>query len=402
MHILIIPSYPYQTEYMPLAGIFQKHQAECLAAAGHSVGVLSAGLLPFASVVKRNLYASAVISDEAGITVARRHGKALLPQRLLSPGMLAGAIVKEGLEAFGAYVKRNGMPDVAHAHDCLYAGVLAKALKEKHGLPYVVTEHSSAHLRNLLDARQEAYVREALAGASGLTAVSSASARLLEKKYGGLAAAKNVPIIYNLLEASFEDAGLPPAPPQNGFTFLNVANLYGVKNHRNLISAFAQVLKRHPDARLHIGGAGPMRTELESQIAAAGLEGSVRLLGYLRRPQVMEEMAACGAFALSSDVETFGVVLIEAMAMGKPVVSTACGGPEDIVDSASGLLVPTGDADALAGAMLKVMDNQDSFNAQSIREHCIERFGREAFRARLEEVYQKAAPTLGRLRRRRE
>ncbi len=390
MHILILPSYLYQTEHMPLAGIFQKHQANCLIAAGFQVGVLSAGLLPFKSILRANLCRNTTCDEESGVCVVRRYRKALMPQRFISADYQADKMRSLGLAAFDRYVAEYGMPDIAHAHDCLYAGVLAQALKERYGLPYMITEHSSAHGRNLYTEAQEAYIRLALKDAAVITTVGSSTAAILQGKYGAaIPAANHISVIYNLLESSFEDAELPtPAKNEECFTFLNVANLIELKKHKNLIAAFRQVLDRHPNARLRIGGSGPMREELDRAISEAGLAGKANLLGYLTRPEVIREMSACGAFVLSSDIETFGVVLIEAMALGKPVISTRCGGPEDIVDDLCGYLVPVGDVDAMARAMEAMLQNINRFDPATIREHCVERYGREAFLQRLEGIYR--------------
>lgn len=392
MHILIIPSYLYRTEHFALGGVFQYHQANALITAGHRVGVLSAGLLPFKSVLKANHYAKVAAANEEGVAIVRRYDKALLPQRFISPAHQAKTMMRLGVAAFEQYVAQNGMPDIAHAHDCLYAGVLASELKKRFGLPYVVTEHSSAHGRNILNADHEKYIKTALTDADALTAVGSSTRDILQRKYKDFPVAAGITVIYNLLESTFEDIRLSDLAPRKagsgGFTFINVANLIELKKHKNLIAAFARVLKTHPDARLHIGGAGPMREELDRTIAALDACGSINMLGYLKRPELIAQIAASDVFVLSSDIETFGVVLIEAMALGKPVISTASGGPQDIVDDACGYLVPVGSVDALAATMLKMMENIDSFNPDEIRRHCVERFGREAFITRLVGVYQ--------------
>lgn len=391
MHILIIPSLLYQTEYMPLSGIFQKHQADCLAGAGHQVGVLSAGLLPFKCVFMKNRYSKPVPASEGGISVVRRYGKAYLPQRYLKPALLMGAMVQHGMEAFGRYVELNGRPDVLHAHDCLYGGVLALRLKEKYGVPYVLTEHSTGHLRGIYTPEQDSIIRSVLAGADAVSTVGSGTLRVFREKFADAAPVRNATLLYNLLDKSFEESAIPSVEKEPGkFVFLNVANLVEQKSQLNLIRAVPKVLERHRHAVLRIGGAGPMKPQLEQAITELNLGEKVSLLGLLNRGQVMHEMASCDAFVLSSRVETFGVVLIEAMAMGKPVVSTICGGPEDFVDGQSGYLMPANDVDALADAMVKMAENAGSFEPDAVRRHCIERFGREAFLKRLEGIYRQA------------
>lgn len=118
-------------------------------------------------------------------------------------------------------------------------------------------------------------------------------------------------------------------------------------------------LREHLPASLWIIGEGPDRADLERQIAAAGLEGRVSLLGYRDNP--WNAMAAADVFALSSNWEGYGLVLDEAMACRIPIVSTDCphGTSETIEEGKCGLLVPTGDAWALAAGLRKVLEDRD-------------------------------------------
>ena len=90
----------------------------------------------------------------------------------------------------------------------------------------------------------------------------------------------------------------------------------------------------------------------------------------------------------SSDFETFGITLIEAMACGKPVVATRSGGPEFFVDDKNGLLVPTGDRDALALALTRIRETHSSYDPESISKRCASRFGHDAILTRIERIYE--------------
>ena len=115
----------------------------------------------------------------------------------------------------------------------------------------------------------------------------------------------------------------------------------------------------------------------------------MRFLGLLDRDKVRETMWKANAFVLPSYFETFGVVLIEAMATGLPVISTKCGGPEDFITSDVGYLVSPGDIEGLAKAMINLLDNYSSFDSIEISKIIRNKFSYEAVASSLSNIYNK-------------
>lgn len=99
-------------------------------------------------------------------------------------------------------------------------------------------------------------------------------------------------------------------------------------------------------------------------------------------------MQACDVFVLPSLVETFGVVVIEDMACGKPVVATRCGGPENILLSEHGILVPPGDPGALASTMAHIIGRLADYDPTAIRGYALTNFGSESFSDNLIGIYR--------------
>jgi glycosyltransferase involved in cell wall biosynthesis len=126
-----------------------------------------------------------------------------------------------------------------------------------------------------------------------------------------------------------------------------------------LIAAFALVAQRRPDWRLRIYGSGPERPRLQAQIEALAVGDHVTLEG--RTQHLAEAMADASLFALSSRFEGFGMVILEAMSKGLPVVSFDCPhGPGDIIgDREDGLLVAPEDVDAFAAGLLELIDDPE-------------------------------------------
>ncbi|MBW4417627.1 MAG: glycosyltransferase [Myxacorys californica WJT36-NPBG1] len=158
------------------------------------------------------------------------------------------------------------------------------------------------------------------------------------------------------------DDGQPPV-------ILGVGRLYPQKDFSTLIRAFAQVRRIRP-ARLMILGDGPERDRLQNLIAELGLTDDVVLPGFVQNPYAY--MANSAAFVLSSAWEGLGNVLIEAMAIGTPVISTNCeSGPAEILANGRyGSLVPVGDSDAIAEAIVEVLSNP----IQNIDPHWLTQF----------------------------
>jgi glycosyltransferase involved in cell wall biosynthesis len=168
---------------------------------------------------------------------------------------------------------------------------------------------------------------------------------------------------------------------------LSAGSLDENKGHSDLLYAFARSFKQKNNVQLIIVGEGPLGQKLKSLSHELGINQQVTFLGKIDHEGMLAEMSACDALVLSSRYETFGVVVIEALACGKPVVATRCGGPEWIVHEGNGLLVPVRDIAALGHAMLAIKNSAHRFDSRQIRQDCIARFGEKTVIRLLSEVY---------------
>ncbi|MFX0197459.1 MAG: glycosyltransferase [Candidatus Hodarchaeota archaeon] len=147
---------------------------------------------------------------------------------------------------------------------------------------------------------------------------------------------------------------------------ITVARLVPVKGIDVLMRAAFRVLKRYPQTKFTIVGDGPLRKELELQIGKMDLNGSVVLAG--ERHDIVGLLRASDLFVLPSLSEGVPVSVLEAMSAGLPVVATEVGGnPDIIVNYETGILVPSGDADALADAICMLLGDPARFEAMGRR-----------------------------------
>lgn len=250
------------------------------------------------------------------------------------------------------------------AHQSLLA-LWARALGQKKRTKIVISEHNMLSMAAASPALKwrmvPLFARKFYAWADGIVAVSKGVA-------DDLAQIANLPrdriqVIYNpiltpgIYDRAAEQLNHPWFAPNQPPVILGAGRLETHKDFPMLIRAFALVRKTMP-ARLMIIGWGPDQPQLEALVQELGLVEDVEFPGYQKNPY--QYMARSTVFVLSSITEGLGNVLVEAIALGTPVVSTDCmSGPSEILDNGRyGLLVPVGDERALAEAILAVLTQQ--------------------------------------------
>ncbi|MCW8905859.1 MAG: glycosyltransferase [Sedimenticola sp.] len=365
-----------------------QHQAHALRSAGLKVGIISAGLIPWNRLLSKFPYKKHEVDRE--VTVYRYFVKKIIPGRYLVRFGF-GRLIAEHEKLFLKYVRHNGVPDLIHAHNSLYAGVVARHLKSKFKIPFVVTEHGSEYGRNLLNKSQHKDSRQVLVDADCRVVVSNAQKTWVHNLLG---LEENIfHVIPNLVEPSFElqrNLARPSRSKHDEFVFLSIGCLDKNKNHSGMLDSFSSSFRDISNVKLRVVGDGRLKSNLVSKAERLGISKQVSFLGELGRIDVRRELINCCALVHSSRFETFGVVLIEALAFGKPVISTSCGGPQDIiVNKKNGLLVPVDNNEQLSLAMNEMVSTYDKYNPETIRNDCNRRFGSKVIVRELIDCYQK-------------
>jgi teichuronic acid biosynthesis glycosyltransferase TuaC len=382
-HLVAIPSW-YKSGRGSGGGYF-RDQALALQRAGWRVAMLAPDIYTPRDLRRRQAPAvrgRTFSSDDDGLPTWRRN--ALVPVPRL-PYRNAAVFALCGLRLFGEYRAANGAPDLVQAHGALNAGVAALAIRRRYGVPFILTEHSTAFAQGGLRWWERDLVRRVIAGAERCLAVSPQLARLLEAQYPGSTWSYLPNPLGDVFTADTAGVAMPrnPAAP---FAFVCVARLSPEKGHARLIEAFAEAFHGDPNTRLRLVGEGPIREGLERLCIARDIVGQVDFLGLLPAAGVRDQLLAADAFVLASDVETFGVVVIEALACGRPVVVTASGGPDHLVTAANGLLLPAGDPSALREALRDMRRRAAAYDRAAIRAEALRLYGPEAFARRFAEA----------------
>lgn len=361
-----IPSAQY-----PLNGIFEFDQAKALAKIGVEVAFIAIDFRALSYKRKFGLFQyerDGVHVFELSLPIGvYRRALPVLQRLLLIP-------VRNMLKSFGK-------PDIVHAHFYSIAAI-ASILKRKFCIPFVVTEHSSKLNRNLLEiSRLDARIAaNAYQKADRVVVVSKALAANLKRNFG-----VEGQIIPNIVDVS--DFQYVERQKKDGFKFISVGNLIKIKGFDLLIRAFAEAFKDDKTVKLSIVGDGPERKALQDAVNQYGIGDQITFLRTIGREKVKQIYYDSDAFVLSSRSETFGVVFIEAMATGLPVIATRCGGPESFVDENNGMLVKVNDVDELADAMRKIRANYKNYNPMQISEKCREKFAPDVVAEKIISVY---------------
>jgi glycosyltransferase involved in cell wall biosynthesis len=196
---------------------------------------------------------------------------------------------------------------------------------------------------------------------------------------------------FEIVHYGIEPDGVPRAYAADVPRLLCVGRLIPIKGHIVLLRAFAQARRQVSSLRLDIAGRGPLEPALRALTKELGIEDAVRFLGYVAPIQRAIEDAA--AVVVPSMGEGFGMVALEAMERARPVVAAEIGGLGELVeDGVTGYLVPPGEAEPLADAIVAVASNLPRAAAmgEAGRRRALEEFLQDRCTDRTEALYQQA------------
>ena len=317
-----------------------------------------------------------------GLTVAHP-SYAVLPRRLLYLSV-APSIAAASAETFGHTVEAVRAAFV-HAHGIYPSGAAARRLCARAQLPLVVSVHGSDLYTNTVKPRWTAEVRRTLDAASAIVCVSSSLARDVVGLTG--VDASKVVVVPNTYDTKLFRACA--RRPSETLRLVSVGRLVPEKGFDVLLDAVHALVAGGVRVIVTLVGSGREEAALRQQVARLGLEQHVRLAGTLSGSGLVEALCNADLFVSSSRREGFGVAILEALATGLPVVATDSGGPADLIGSDDGVLVPVGDALALAEGIRRTAERLSAYDTEGIARRARNRFGPDIVGAELVRVYQR-------------
>ncbi len=284
--------------------------------------------------------------------------------------------------------------DVVFAH--CFSGdqaIYAAFIKDQIGIPFVIREHRSLYqeTRNGIN-DIPTNLRRAFLKADKILAVSPQLADTMTS----LGIRKDIECLPNAIPEEFfckpKEKGPFKEMVGNHFMFAGWTRWRYIKRLDLLIRAFSKVFEKRPDTRLVVAGnieTTEQQKTINNLISELEIGPYVLLYGFATRRQIHQLAHFCDCCVITSDNETFGIPALEAIAAGKPVVTTRCGGPESIITSdLLGRIVEKGDSNLLAHAMLSIIDNIESFDEEYIKEIAHKRYSESSTRNQWKNVYK--------------
>lgn len=378
MKVLLLPSW-YPDIEKPLNGVFFKEQAEALSKEGVEVIVLSINIKDIRQINFSEKLNSLEINNENNVKVYRYNTYNYFPKiqelYLNYYSRLVNKMIKK-------IIVEEGNIDLIHIHSALDMGIAY--LKSDINIPYIITEHSTKYSRNIINNTQKKYLSNVFSEAKRVLVVGNG----LKKDISKYIDSSRIEVIPNLVKMPEIDIMKNKRKSGKKFRFFSLGFLTYKKGMDLLIEAFNLGKDQLKDVELLIGGNGEEMNKLKSLISKYNLNDSIFLLGELNREEVAINMEECDCFILASRFETFGIVYIEAMNYGKPVIASITGGPDTFINEKCGLLVQNENIDEIKNAMIKMINDYDKYDKDYISRFCKNNFSEKTVANKLISIYR--------------
>ena len=278
-------------------------------------------------------------------------------------------------------ILNKNKPDLIHSHLSYPAGFLGTIIQKRKGIPNILTEHTKiqAYARSWFHKQCLNYTYR---NACSIVSVSNALKTEISKVVN-----RRISVIYNYVDVDKFKTHVSKDGDKLNIGF--IGRLGNFNKGLDLLLASVSELGRK-DFLLHIGGDGSLISNFKENAKELGIETNCKFYGDIPRDKIPEFYSRLDIFVLASRYETFGIVLIEAMACGIPVIATKCGGPQEIITQATGILVEKENIGELTTALKYMSENLSLYKAEDIRRYAEDNFGKKKFIEQISELYNES------------
>lgn len=281
---------------------------------------------------------------------------------------------------FKKAINDYGVPDLIYAHFSFPSGYVAMELSERYGVPFVVDEHYSLYFEDKLNPYIVNLTRKVIQNSNAFVCVSE---KLRNALYRHTGLCKGIQVVPNLVNKRYV---FTPKKRESVFTFFSAGNFFKNKNFELLIDSFAQTFSSEENVRLLIAGDGVERQHIEQKISNLNRGKQISLLGKIDSEHMLENYINCDSFVLLSGHETFGIVYREALAVGRPIISSKNGGIEEGWKNEYGILLEKISVDCASAALRSMYENCNDYYGNVISEMCCEKYSEKVIATRINEI----------------
>ncbi len=378
-HILMLPAF-----YPPMGGEFCTEQAELMASRGYHVHILANVLISLQSRPK--LYFTLPLSTQhyldRGVPVMAHYQRAIPKQYRYNVERWVAKCVR----LFGEYVQQHGMPHLVHVHTAAWAACAALEIKRRYGVPYIITEHLSFDYLERETPIEQTYCREwlhrAYAESNHLIFVSENHQK---QSRGWVDPTTPCSVISNTTESLFFDPRHYPTTT-TPFTFICANSFWHPKGYDILIPAANLLAEQGVEFRIKIAGANFDSAAFQQLFSTSTCQERFEFLGMLSRAELIAQYKESHAMLLPSREESQSRVVLEALALGLPIVCTDVISPE-LINPQTGFVARNEDATDLARAMGLMVDGAHQFSPQELSNYAYSLSNADVVSQKIAQIY---------------
>jgi glycosyltransferase involved in cell wall biosynthesis len=381
-HILFISSW-YPTPSDPTLGVFNRYFA--LAASLYN----KVTVLNISSRETQQSTPEIVTGDDKGIyTVQVYYQKVLDSLPVVSQIKKRGRVVSAFEQGYQKVVEARGKVDLMQLNVVMPMGIGVLHLSEKYNIPYVINENWSgygAEDGNYRGLALKYFTQKIIKGAKAIMPTST----YLRDAMQGHGLEGNYHVVPNVVNVNvFKPLSLQK---NTGTKLIHISSLNDrEKNVSGLIRAFAQACSQHKELYLDIVGEGVDKQKYIALVNELDIENNVKFVGRLFSEDLVKSINAADALIMFSNFETFCLVIIEAFACGKPVITSNAGAIKTYMQPFLGYLVDKGDEQKLAESILAFAKKEKVFDHEKIRQFAVENYSYEKVGSIMDRIYRDA------------